>query len=189
MTFSIRFDAFGIRPVFLSREVGRKFCIFGNGLSVVLDVGVCTLLNHANRVVERMLIHLISSHSQCVARDIHGLIVTARDAKLVETVVKLYVVVLWRAVADRIDRCGGLPIVRVASHTSVGMFVALQHEVHTIFLDEVVEHPALNQVVVAFQREERVVKHHNLPAGGAVLELFFQPVALGEEVRKLAVAV
>ena len=91
--------------------------------------------------------------------------------------------------AHGIDRRRCLVIVIMARHASIGMFMTLHHQVNPILLNQVIEHPSLNQVVMAFQREKRMMQNHNLPTCAAVLQLTFQPTALGQQVRQFTVTV
>ena len=136
-----------------------------------------------------MIVDLVGGEGEGVGGDGDGLVVAAGDAELVEAVAELDAVVLGRTVAHGVDGRGGTALVVVAGHAGVGMFVALHHEVYAILLDKVVEKPALNEVVVALDGEQRMMEHHDFPAGGAGLQLALKPVALRLEIEEFAVAV
>ena len=90
---------------------------------------------------------------------------------------------------DGIDGRYGLSVVSMTGHAGIGMLMALQHQVNTVFLYQVVEHPTLNQVILSTDREQGVMQHDNLPTGRAGTQLLFEPVALCLQVEELTVGV
>ena len=77
----------------------------------------------------------------------------------------------------------------MACHAGIGVLMPLQHKVNAILMHQVVEKPALDDVVLALDGIQRMVEDKDLPLGGAVLQLFFKPLALGPQIGELTVAV
>ena len=70
------------------------------------------------------------------------------------------------------------------------MFVSLQHHIHFMFTDDVVEHPSLDEVVhAAANGVKRMVQNHNLPFRPTLFQLFLQPPTLCPQIEKLPIAV
>ena len=89
---------------------------------------------------------------------------------------------------DGIDRSGHGSIFVFHGPSGIGMLVSLEHEVHSVFLYDSVEHPFLDEIV-ALDGIEGVVEHHDFPFGFALLQLLFKPRPLAPQVEKLTVGV
>ena len=185
LSFRVAFDVFlnalGKLQVLFIVRVGSEFHVLWDVLAQVAhQMHFIRRNDNHQRVIERMGVGIIGRHRQGVATDIYRLVIAAGDAILVKTLIKSYAVILWRAVADRVNRyCWIAILVNTTNSSSISMFVALHHQVNTILTDKVIEHPSLNQVVIfLLDGIERMMKDKNLPFCLAVLQFLFQPLAL-----------
>ena len=115
---------------------------------------------------------VVGGHCQCVAAHGHRLVVAAGDAEFIEVFIEMDAVILRRAMADGVNRyCRSTIFIGATNHASIGMLVALQDEVYAILTHQVVEHPALDSVVLALDGIERMVKQQDFPLGCALFQL------------------